>query len=92
MKRKAGADSQAKDTSLNVAKFPFWGFEVTLKDSQNPGSKADTGILGRSVGIFLPQPARWNDALGPHQYSLAVGSPFCEKFTWIDSLWMTVLQ
>lgn len=41
MKREAGADSQVKDTSFDVAKFPFWGFEVTLKDSLNPGSKGD---------------------------------------------------
>lgn len=44
MKRKAVADSQVKDTSLDVAKFPFRGFEVTLKDSLNPGFRDDTGI------------------------------------------------
>lgn len=33
MKRKAGADSQVKDTSLDVAKFSFREFEVTLEDS-----------------------------------------------------------
>lgn len=44
MKRKAGADSQLKDARLDIAKFPFRGFEVTLKDSLNPGSRDDIGI------------------------------------------------